>query len=270
MVRITETAHTICVCVTVWEYVGQHLTNPEKLQEIVPCNEKRMNGYGQIIFCTDFVPRDSPVLIEELFQATIILTLIAMLNVNLFGHPASEAASVLACCCLERGRQTQFGAGDLDEDWDEDWEDDWEHWFHYAGPNMEAPKRITLGRAREPKSTPAIIEWPMLETNTTHGVWCSVHTARIFGVRSFVRRKGLMWPFGFPDFLGWGEDRNPHTQCGLTDCRERGKIENEGLNIHCQYVIFNGTLHEVESANSTLSKYRGTKNNIPTSLCCGL
>ncbi|KAJ7839217.1 hypothetical protein B0H14DRAFT_3458813 [Mycena olivaceomarginata] len=52
---ITDTAHTICVCVTVWEYVGQHLTNPEKLQEIVPS-----------------------------YSATIILTLIATLNVNLF------------------------------------------------------------------------------------------------------------------------------------------------------------------------------------------
>ncbi|KAJ7336745.1 hypothetical protein DFH08DRAFT_964707 [Mycena albidolilacea] len=70
---ITDTAHTICVCVTVWEYVGQHLTNPEKLQEIVPSYSVRM-----------FIPRYSPVLIEELFQATIILTLIATLNVNLF------------------------------------------------------------------------------------------------------------------------------------------------------------------------------------------
>jgi hypothetical protein len=57
---------------------------------------------------------------------------------------------------------------------------------------------------------------------------------------------------------------------GLADCRERGKIEDEGSNVRRQYVVFNGTLREVESANSTLSKYRGTKNNIPTSLCFGL
>ncbi|KAF8181367.1 hypothetical protein K438DRAFT_2021113 [Mycena galopus ATCC 62051] len=52
---ITDTAHTVAVCITIWEYVGRNFTNPAKLQEIVPS-----------------------------YSATIILTLIATLNVNLF------------------------------------------------------------------------------------------------------------------------------------------------------------------------------------------
>jgi len=52
---ITDTAHTVAVCVTIWEYVGRNFTNPAKLQEIVPS-----------------------------YSATIVLTLIATLNVNLF------------------------------------------------------------------------------------------------------------------------------------------------------------------------------------------
>ncbi|KAJ7192217.1 hypothetical protein GGX14DRAFT_701442 [Mycena pura] len=56
---------------TIWEYVGRNFTNPAKLQEIVPSYSVRIP-----------LPSSSLLLTEE--QATIILTLIATLNVNLF------------------------------------------------------------------------------------------------------------------------------------------------------------------------------------------
>ncbi|KAJ6470896.1 hypothetical protein C8R45DRAFT_1218163 [Mycena sanguinolenta] len=59
---IIDTAHTVAVCITVWEYIGRNSTNPAKLQEIVP--KERALGRS--------------------YSATIILTLIATLNVNLF------------------------------------------------------------------------------------------------------------------------------------------------------------------------------------------
>jgi hypothetical protein len=51
----------------------------------------------------------------------------------------------------------------------------------------------------------------------------------------------MWWAFDCIDFPG-----------GLADCREREKIEDEGSNVRRRYVVFNGTLREVESTNSTL------------------
>ncbi|KAJ6545511.1 hypothetical protein B0H19DRAFT_1266935 [Mycena capillaripes] len=89
---LTDTGHTIAVCITIWQYAVRNFNNSEKLLEIVPA-----------------------------FPVNIVLTIIATLNANLFYtwriHKMSKQnwwiTGPIVALCLTRTAMGLFGAAEM-------------------------------------------------------------------------------------------------------------------------------------------------------------
>ncbi|KAJ7349780.1 hypothetical protein DFH08DRAFT_1079115 [Mycena albidolilacea] len=89
---LTDTGHTIAVCITIWQYAVRNFNNSEKLLEIVPA-----------------------------FPVNIVVTIIATLNANLFYtwriHKMSKQnwwiTGPIVALCLTRTAMGLFGAAEM-------------------------------------------------------------------------------------------------------------------------------------------------------------